>query len=81
MAVEQYLQFLQRLGLVGLFSSWRGGGLCHSQFLSQVIESSDVVHTALTHHTGELRVHFCSVRKATRLKGVVGVAVQEAGAK
>lgn len=38
-------------------SGRRDGGLGHSQLLSQVIEASDVVHAALTHHTGKLRVH------------------------
>lgn len=50
----------------GLFASGQeSGGLSHCQLLSQVIESSNVVHTALTHHTGKLGVHFCHIRKAT----------------
>lgn len=59
----------------------RGGGLRHSQLLSQVVEAGDVVHAALTHHTGQLRVHFCHIWKATGLKGIVRVAVQEAGSE
>lgn len=52
-------------------SGRRDGRLGHSKLLSQVIEASDVVHTALTHHASELRVHFCHIRKATGLKGIV----------
>lgn len=74
MAVGRWKQVLSSSG-------WWDGGLRHSQLLSQVIEASDVVHAALTHHTSKLRVHFCHIRKATGLKGIMGVAVQEARTK
>lgn len=74
MAVDRWSPVCSSLG-------WWDGGLGHSQFLSQVIEASDVVHAALTHHTSKLRVHFCNIRKATGLKGIMGVAVQEARTK
>lgn len=35
----------------------RDGGLGDGQLLSQVIEASDIVHAALTHHADKLRVH------------------------
>lgn len=50
MAVDRWSPVCSSLG-------WWDGGLGHSQFLSQVIEASDVVHAALTHHTSKLRVH------------------------
>lgn len=45
-------------------SGWWDGGLCHSQLLSQVIEASNVVHAALTHHTSKLRVHLWAQPKS-----------------
>lgn len=33
------------------------GGLGHGQLLSQIVEASNVVHAALAHHAGKLRVH------------------------
>lgn len=42
---------------VGSSSGRRDGGLGHGQLLSQIIEASDVVHAALAHHAGKLRVH------------------------
>lgn len=32
-------------------------GLGHSQLLSQIVETSNVVHAALAHHAGQLSVH------------------------
>lgn len=44
-------------------SVWWDGGLGHCQLLGEVVEASDVVHAALAHHAGELRVHLRATRE------------------
>ena len=50
----------------GWVSGWRRQrGLRHRQLLGEVVEAGDVIHTALTHHAGQLAVHLSHSRTPT----------------
>lgn len=59
----------------------REARLGDGHLLGKVVEASDVVDAALTHHAGQVIIHLNDIRQATGLKRIMGVTVKQAGAK